>query len=96
MLLCKVVGSLVSTQKDPKLRGTKLLVTKEVELDGRLREIYHIAVDSVGAGEGELVVIVRGSSARMAENTKGMPIDSAIVAIVDSIEVDGEVIFRKS
>jgi microcompartment protein CcmK/EutM len=96
MLLCQVVGSLVATQKDEKLRGSKLLVTKEIELDGRLRDAYHIAVDSVGAGEGEVVVIVRGSSARMAEHTQGMPIDSAIVAIVDSIEVDGAVVFRKS
>lgn len=95
MLLIKIVGSLIATRKDEKLLGGKFLIGKEIELDGTLTESYHVAYDTVGAGDGEIVVIVRGSGARMTPLTQDMPVDSAIIAIVDEIEVGGQVVWRK-
>lgn len=95
MILLKIIGSIVATRKDPKLEGAKLLIGKEIHLDGSTSETYHVAYDTVGAGEGEVVIIVRGSSARMTPLTGDKPVDSAIIAIVDEIEVGGEIVFRK-
>jgi microcompartment protein CcmK/EutM len=95
MLLVKIVGSLVATQKDPNLNGSKLLIGKEIRLDGKMTETYHVAVDTVGAGNGEVVVLVRGSSARMAEFTGQKPIDTAVIAIVDEIEIDRQIVWKK-
>lgn len=95
MLLVKIVGSLVATQKDPKLDGSKLLIAKEIRLDGTMTDTYHVAVDTVGAGYGEVVVIVRGSSARMTDFTGNKPVDSAIIAIVDEIEVNDKIVWKK-
>ncbi len=95
MLLVKIVGSIVATQKDPKLQGGKLLIGKEIRLDGSTTDTYHVAYDAVGAGEGEVCVIVRGSSARMTPLTGDKPVDSAIIAIVDEIEICGELVWRK-
>ena len=95
MLLVKIVGSLVATQKDPNLDGSKLLIGKEIRLDGELTETYHVAVDTVGAGQGEVVVLVRGSSARMTEFTGHKPIDTAVIAIVDEIEIDRQIVWKK-
>ncbi len=96
MLLVQIVGTVVSTHKDPKLMGLKLLVGKEIQLDGKLTENYHIAVDTVGAGSGEVVLLVRGSSARMTETTDKKPVDTAIIAVVDQIEVAGKVTWKKT
>ncbi len=95
MLLVKIVGSIVATHKDPKLHGGKLLIGKEIRLDGSTTDIYHVAYDSVGAGEGEICVIVRGSSARMTPLTGDKPVDCAIIAIVDEIEIGREIVWRK-
>jgi len=95
MLICRVVGSVVSTVKDEKLSGTKLLVVREATVDNQLVGKPLVAVDSVGAGEGELVLIAQGSSARQTRLTKDTPVDAVIMAIVDSMEVDGKVTFRK-
>lgn len=95
MLICRVVGSVVSTVKDEKLSGTKLLVVREATVDNQLVGKPLVAVDSVGAGEGELVLIAQGSSARQTRITKDTPVDAVIMAIVDSMEVDGQVTFRK-
>lgn len=96
MILGKVVGTVVSTQKDEGLSGYKLLVVQNVDL----RTIqptsgYVVAVDAVGAGVGEHVIVVSGSSARLASRTKNKPVDAAIIAIVDTIEIEGKVQFRK-
>lgn len=96
MLLVQIVGTVVSTHKDPKLNGLKLLVGKEIELDGKLTERYHVAVDTVGVGSGEVVILVRGSSARMTETTDKKPVDTAIIAVVDEIEVAGKIIWKKT
>jgi ethanolamine utilization protein EutN len=95
MLLLRIIGSVVATQKDPKLEGGKLLIGKEIRLDGTLTDTYHVAYDTVGSGEGEVVVMVRGSSARMTQYTDSKPIDSAIVAIVDEIALGNQTVYRK-
>jgi microcompartment protein CcmK/EutM len=96
MNLVKIVGSIVATQKDPKLQGSKLLIGREIRLDGSMTDTYHVAIDTVGVGEGEVVIIVRGSSARLTELSTDKPVDSAIIAVVDEIELGGDIIWRKT
>ena len=86
MRVARIIGTVVSTQKDERLRGKKLLVVKPINLDGTDRDDYVVAVDTVGAGFHERVLIVGGSSARMAEGNKDCPVDTAIVGVIDSIE----------
>ena len=88
MFLARVVGSVVATQKDPKLEGSKLLIVVPVQPSGELDSGYHIAVDTVDAGFRETVLVVRGSSARMARGMADRPVDAAIVGIVDHADVD--------
>lgn len=95
MQLMQVVGTVVATHKDPKLNGLKLLIGKEIRLDGTLTETYHVAVDTVGVGSGEVVIIVRGSSARLTDATDKTPVDTAIIGVVDEIEVAGSIIWKK-
>ncbi len=96
MNLVKIVGSIVATHKDPKLEGSKLLIGREILLDGTLTETYHVAIDTIGVGFGEVALIVRGSSARMTELSDNRPVDSAIIAVVDEIELCGEITWKKS
>jgi ethanolamine utilization protein EutN len=96
MLIARVVGSAVSTVKTPELRGLKLLVVREASpADEPIGEAF-VAADAVGAGEGELVLIARGSAARQTPETADRPVDALIMAILDSLEVGREVTFRKS
>lgn len=88
MILGRVVGNIVATRKDPRLEGYKLLVVKPVAPDGKEESGYLIAVDTVQAGNSELVIVVSGSSARMAEGCKDKPVDASIVGIVDSVSLD--------
>lgn len=87
MLLAKVVGTVVATRKDPKLESNKLLLARGMDPSGRTEGAFLVAVDTVDAGVGETVLIVSGSSARMAAGMKDCPVDAAIVGIVDQIEV---------
>ena len=87
MVLGQVVGSVVATQKDKSLLSKKLLIVKSIDLDGNLLDSFVVAVDVVGVGVGEKVLVVSGSSARQTEETKDRSIDSAIVAKVDSYQV---------
>jgi ethanolamine utilization protein EutN len=87
MLLAKVVGTVVATRKDPRLVSTKLLVARPVDARGKADGNYLVAVDTVDAGVGETVLIVSGSSARMAAGMKDCPVDAAIVGIVDTVEI---------
>jgi ethanolamine utilization protein EutN len=96
MLIARVVGSAVSTVKTPELRGLKLLVVREATPEDELVGDPFVAADAVGAGEGELVLVARGSAARQTPETEGRPVDALIMAILDSLEVAGEVSFRKS
>ena len=96
MELGRVEGTIVSTAKVDRLRGYKLLLVNLIGPDTKPTSNYVVAVDSVGAGKGEVVIIVRGSSARQAKSLQAVPTDTSIVAIVDSIELKGHVIFEKS
>lgn len=86
MILARVVGTVVATRKDERLGGRKLLIARPVNVEGGEEKGYVVAVDTVGAGSREIVLIVQGSSARMAEGCKDCPVDAAIVGIVDTIE----------
>ena len=87
MILAKVVGTVVATRKDPRLVSSKLLVARPMDPKGKLESSYLVAIDTVDAGFGETVLIVSGSSARMAAGLKDCPVDAAIVGIVDNVEV---------
>jgi ethanolamine utilization protein EutN len=87
MLLAKIVGTVVATRKDPRLEASKLLLARSVDPSGKIEGGYLVAVDTVDAGVGETVLIVSGSSARMASGMKDCPVDAAIVGIVDHVEV---------
>ena len=88
MYLGKVVGTVVSTTKDPSLIGSKLLVVATLNETLQPTQSSQIVVDSVGAGVGEIVLVSKGSSARYVLNKPDSPIDCAIVGIVDHVEVD--------
>jgi microcompartment protein CcmK/EutM len=87
VLLAKIVGTVVATRKDPRLVSNKLLVARPVDPRGKPDGGYLVAVDTVDAGVGETVLIVSGSSARMAAGMKDCPVDAAIVGIIDTVEV---------
>jgi ethanolamine utilization protein EutN len=88
MILARVVGTVVATRKDTRLEGKKLLILKPVSPEGKDETGYVVAVDTVSAGYRERVLVVSGSSARMAEGCKDMPVDTAIVGIVDDVQLD--------
>ena len=87
MILARVVGTVVATRKDERLVSTKLLLARPVDPQGKVDGGYLVAVDTVDAGFGETVLIVSGSSARMASGMKDCPVDAAVVGIVDTIQV---------
>lgn len=87
MLLARIVGTVVATRKDPRLVSHKLLLARPVDPDGRNEGNHLVAVDTVDAGVGETVIIVSGSSARMASGMKDMPVDAVVVGIVDTVDV---------
>lgn len=95
MLLGRVAGTLVATRKEPRMEGLKLLVLRQVDVDGSEPGGYVIAADAVGAGVGEMVLYATGSSARQTEMTHERPCDAVVMAIVDTWEVGGEEMFRK-
>ena len=88
MLLARIVGTVVATRKDERLVSNKLLVARPIDpRGGKADGGYLVAVDTVDAGVGETVLIVSGSSARMASGMKDCPVDAAVVGIIDTIEV---------
>ncbi len=95
MILAKVTGTVVSTQKDPHLEGLKFLVLQQVDLDGQTNSGFVIAADAVDAGVGEYVLYATGSSARQTERTDKKPCDAVAMAIVDNWEVKGEIRYKK-
>ena len=86
MILARIVGTVVATRKDPRLVSSKLLLVRPVDPKGTVDGGYLVAIDTVDAGVGETVLIVSGSSARMAAGLKDCPVDAAIVGIIDSVE----------
>ncbi len=89
MTLGRVSGTVWATRKDDQLVGMTLQIVEDIGLDGTPTGGFVVAVDSVGAGVGEKVLVVQGSSARLTEQTKNRPVDAVIVAIVDNLEVAG-------
>lgn len=87
MILGRVVGTVVATRKDERLLGAKLLLVRTVDPRGKDEAGYTVAIDTVDAGVHERVLVVTGSSARMASGLKDCPVDAAIVGVVDAVEV---------
>lgn len=94
MDIVTVIGTVVCTRKEDKLRGYKLLLVSDSDDSSRSGEAI-VALDTVGAGVGERVIIVRGSSARAAAGLESTPVDAAVVGIIDHIAQDGKTIYRK-
>ena len=87
MFLGKVIGTVWSTKKDENLVGAKFLIVRQLDLELKEKSNFVVAVDSVGAGEGEIVLVATGSSSRQTEFTKNKPVDAVIMAIVDKLDV---------
>jgi microcompartment protein CcmK/EutM len=97
MVLARVVGTVVSTNKEPKIEGIKFLLLEKIDpATMKGKKDYLVAMDSVGAGPGEIVFYVSGSSSRMTAVTEGRPSAAAVTAIVDAIDLDGRLVYRKS
>jgi microcompartment protein CcmK/EutM len=96
MIVGRVVGTVVSTQKEARLQGLKLLLVEQTDVQGKGKGSFVVAVDAVNAGAGELVLCASGSSARQTEITKDKPVDTVIMAIVDEIHMRGEEAYSKS
>lgn len=100
MFVAKVTGSIVSTQKVKSMTGHKLLTVEPYRVDPGNRERListgrtFVVVDCVGAGVGEMVLIVQGSSARLTPETEKLPVDAAIIGIVDTVNVEQKMIFN--
>ncbi len=95
MLIARVVGTTVSTIKDEKLAGRKLLIVRQTDEHGEPFGKPFVAVDTVDAGVGDLVLTAAGSSARQTNITRDTPVDAVIMAMIDSLEVGGELVYRK-
>lgn len=88
MIIGKVVGTVWATRKDPGLTGMKLLVIRQADLHYHLQDKFVIAVDSVGAGVGEMVLVASGSSARQTDITRNKPVDAVVMAIIDKLDAE--------
>lgn len=95
MQIARVIGTTVSTIKDEKLVGRKLLICRPADETGAASGKPYVAIDTLDAGIGDLVLTAAGSSARQTTITKDTPVDAVIMGIIDSLEVDGKVTFRK-
>jgi carbon dioxide concentrating mechanism protein CcmL len=95
MQLAKVLGTVVSTQKDPSLTGCKLLLLQFIDEEGDLLPNYEVAADFVGAGTEEWVLVSRGSGARQSDRSEGRALDALVVAIVDTVTVNNRSLYSK-
>lgn len=101
MFVAKVTGSVVATQKVEEMVGHKMMVVEPFRLEEKNRKSLSttgrtfIAIDTIGAGVGDFVLIVQGSSARLTEQTKTMPIDALIIGIVDTVHVEDNCVFSR-
>jgi microcompartment protein CcmK/EutM len=96
MLIARVIGTVVSTRKEPTIEGLRLLVCQPVNADGEKTGAPVVAADAVGAGVGEIILYATGSSARQTVATQNRPVDAVVMAIVDHWEVGGKFKYRKS
>ena len=101
MFIAKVTGSLVATQKTPAMVGFKLLIVEPYRVEGTKRDSLEttgrtfIAVDTLGAGEGEFVLIAQGSSARMTPETNDLPVDTVVIGIVDTVHIEEQSVYTR-
>jgi microcompartment protein CcmK/EutM len=95
MLIARVIGTTISTIKDEMLIGRKLLILRQTDETGTPYGKPYVAVDTLDAGEGDLVLTAHGSSGRQTTLTKNSPVDAVIMAVIDHLEVHGEVTYRK-
>jgi len=86
VILARVIGTIWATRKDEKMNGMKLQIVRPVDLKYQDKEGFFVAVDAVGAGVGEIVLVVQGSSARQTKLTENKPVDATIMAIVDKLD----------
>ena len=97
MYAAKIIGTVVCTQKDPRMNSLKMHVVQPVNLNTFVNEGKPaVAIDAVGAGDGEFVLVVGGSSARLTDVTKDKPVDATIMAIIDYVDIEGKNIFSKN
>jgi ethanolamine utilization protein EutN len=102
MFVALVTGSVVATQKTESMTGHKMLVVEPYRLDEKTRDRLvstgrtFIAVDTLGAGEGQFVLVTQGSSARLTPETKSLPIDAVVIGLVDTVRVDGQEVFHRT
>jgi microcompartment protein CcmK/EutM len=96
MLIARVIGNTVSTIKDERLVGRKLMIVRQTDEYGAPQGKPFVAVDTVDAGVGDLVLICSGSSARQTNQTKDTPVDAVIMSVIDSLTVDGKTVFSKN
>jgi microcompartment protein CcmK/EutM len=95
MKIALVIGSTISTIKDEVIRGRKLLIVRNTDTSGKPTGDPYIAVDTVSAGAGDLVMVTDGSSARYTSQTTNAPVDAVIIGVIDSLELSGKVSYRK-
>jgi ethanolamine utilization protein EutN/carbon dioxide concentrating mechanism protein CcmL len=95
MLIGEVVGSVVATRKDEKLEHRKLLLVQVHDQHNKPKDQYVVAIDSVGAGHGDMILYATGSSARQTTITEGRPCDAVIMAVVDSWDLGGDNVYEK-
>ncbi len=95
MRIALVIGSTISTVKDASISGRKLLIVRNTDTAGKVTSEPYVAVDTVSAGTGDLVLVTDGSSARYTNQTNNAPVDAVIVGVIDSLEMSGEVTYRK-
>jgi microcompartment protein CcmK/EutM len=95
MIFARVVGTVVATHRCDEIRGARYLLVEATDPRGQPKGSYHVALDVVGAGVGELVLLAQGSSARQTEMSDQKPIDAVIAGIVDLVEEGGDEVFRK-
>ena len=101
MFVALVTGSVVATQKTESMTGHKMLVVEPYRLDEKKRDRLvstgrtFIAVDTLGAGEGQFVLVTQGSSARLTPETKSLPIDAVIIGLVDTVRIEGKEVFNR-
>jgi microcompartment protein CcmK/EutM len=95
MLIAKVVGDVVASQKAEAMTGHKLLLVQPLDARGGAKGNHFVACDSVGAGTGEWVIVCQGSSARMTPSSENRPVDAVVIGIIDSILFEGDEVYRK-
>ena len=96
MILAKVIGTVVSTQKESSMDGLKFLLLQQIDSNGNTKGGIVVAADAVDAGPGEIVLYASGSSARQTKRTENRPCDAVVMAIVDNWEVEGKLVYKKS